>query len=1679
MDDVLDNHCKITAPKGYDNYEGPWKHDEYYDVVNARCGKHDCELEKCYKIEKQEGYFNSPDTYNYVSFASNMVWNVSDDVTTAGSNDTTIEALCVSKHNPASNIYCEPNLIPHCRNMFNDEVYYYDSNDSAWKTTYINRFMNSDGECEWRNTNRPYELVNYKSMKDKTFMVENPNATLTVYDERGPRCLLNSYDNFNYFDDKGNEFQLLQDKFKEFDNQTNSFVCLNGTKKKYGYSNVANGVPGFTCGWEDDTTCEECKPGKSHCYEFNANTREYSQKNFMKVVFDHDDNQASDSLCDEYLVKDSQLSTYTTYTAREISEDPRMIDSLIHINDTVGASSYTTTKDDTTQCVDTIPNDCSPQATVCHVMGSSLNADAKSVYMNQNVQLGSSVPFDNQVVQVEYNRRWAQDGTSCEYCMVDSSKECIPTTLSTSLPTCLTKDQVTCPAGLKTVEIGFSKFCDYCDVSEYYDAATTTCKPLIGCDAGQYFNPFTNISDTFKLYNNETNTEITDNTNNSVVSKSTFDNKKFSYLQNNTTTQCTRCDGVNEYMDADDGHTNFECSTCRLQNDITQIMTTDVNKTSCTACVQADVEQVNPNPKYVVIDSDMERTCETCPSLSPDDLHKEISSIAAMSHSDRTGKCYRKCVKNRRFDNMILVGGNKDYNGGSPAGYELCDYTCDANYQHTENGCEICPVGTDNTINGNTCTPCAIGTYNHRPGEACKPCPSPGISDVMHGQNVSTLNDGSTSKNDCTIQCKGSSSQTAAYENNRYVLGSCPDEVCTIAGKYTKSAFDGKDMDRGYTLSPVTGTKNSSMDPNNCHTTEQNVVDGCDSGYQPFVSGNKNACCKSGLDYNASTNTCDCKDMSYYRSINAFGINTQHVETVSYNIAHKQCLPDTCKGDLALDNTSGIPSCVLSCSDTEYKTESTSSCTLCPVVTNALTMRTIGDKNSESDCVVQECNVGYHISPNNRSCIESTSPCDSYELITNPHVFDFMSHDAINPSTSSIKNGSLPKYYEKISTETTDCPDTDPESSCPFNSRIPVNNSREEIYNCCDTVDHTYHSTRSYSEINTNGEIINATVSGSSPSKSACCPVATELKVSKVPTTGQEFYGCCTVDKKLYVLNDETHCCPTPETAQNGKQYFVDENSTCSFTCKPGYYKDGSECSMMTTCPETVQEIMRISDGAAYSVNEKGAHIIYNSNVENTTLSGGTCPTDNSDIATYINTPSRCINFAQTGYTHDDTYAKECCADDTAIFDSDLDKCTIACVGNYFEWTKDGNIGDDTITYTKTPITGTRVAYANGQYSCPDEDLSGEVIPPESIDDYLRTETTDVVMFQKTIQLTCYQKNTMVNTGTQNTDYYDKKVIDVVDGNCGGDGDDGWTDDIASICNEDNLHDIGQVGVQGHPLVACCLVSDAIFDPVIDPYKCVDPVIECSNTWSSTTTGSLTTHTLSTDCPGGSSPTISTSGTCTAPSGNSPVYCCPDGKEPTPDDNSDPTTYTCVDPPTCVDKWSTSRGDNGLMIYSKISPCQIDSSTGILEADIPDTCSNKTDNKFYCCPDNGTILIPDNSNDPTKYTCEYPVCEDYYTLYTSENIYTYTKSDNLTDGTCPEGHSLPNNNMDCSPRDQSIVYCCTDVDHQISLNNDTYTCGVPEYEWSTKIKPMRYQGYDEDTTLYHLIDSVLNDKLIL
>lgn len=1236
MDDVLDKHCLDT--QGLTDY----------DWTNKECTVYDCPREKCHTLKKDLYYSTNPDAYYYVENNDRKVWVKKDD-DKPGS--------CITKHNPDSNIFCEPNSVPTCERKFmvDKSAYAFNSSTGVWEEKRINYIMNSNGDCVLRDVNQPFKSV---QLKNKNFeLLEGSLTNDVVYlDTPGRDCRL-KYDGLGkyYYDDSVSpEFRVDMKNFKSFNPRTNEFICENNSRKKYGHTDSN----GFECGWIDgEPDCGSCKKRRgTSCYVFNSNDRLYEKRNFIQTYFNHDLDDATSLKCDTYLVnpeKNDQFDNenFGSLFLDDLSE--RKIDQYVLQKSQPYVISEATFTSNIHCSKDVNPDQCIDDKKTCTVIGSELSESVKSQLSFYSAGDPNIFNIDNRFVDVNYKRRWNASGSACEYCIVHNGK-IIEDSCTESEPCAGSLQTFKCPVGKKldVDSTGFEKYCVPCESHEYYDDTESNCKLLNGCTKGYYFNPFDTVSDAFRLYDIDKKQTITDNSASveNRVDKISYENYKYAFLNNNDTMQCTSCPD-NHYQN-NVNSTSLECKECTGTDDFGNIHYVDAQN-NCVGCVRPGVEYKGNNPKYVKYENGgIKKTCPVCPTLT--DRQYPDQKVVSLTLDDGTdGKCFRDCQYSANIENGFINESNKKEYDNETSKYPPCNIRCtDNHYIDTlTNTCKKCPIGQENTTNptATSCTPCPEATYNDVPGGSCKSCPVPLQTQLR--DNLISSPEGSTSIESCSIKCEGHDTRVG-YDGVGYKLYDCPADECLLG-------YDKQAINAGHKIVSVNGVQNSSTTglceqlPGGA-SIDPGQDNECDAGYVPYKTETFVAeptvetfettyCCKSDMTYDTSTSACVCKPKAFFDADQSIPMNMKkHVATYAYspfsNKCESTCVPNASK------NYYG--ECIMNCASDEYVNMSNSTCVKCPPAPNATTMKIKSGASGENvdDCEPETCDPNFSLTYNNilkkNECIEKESDCTFYSKQA-PHNLDgvhYNNYVYIQDDDSYRKNMNAieqPMYLKKNS-----------ESLKPSKCAT-MNNDIQLCTNYSDS-DSSHYSFKRATEnmilCCQNGNELQV-VNGSGKKYSLCCPSGTKIAIKNHNSV--DYVDCCSTNTALVVSPDgsKTNCCPSSTST---KVYGVDNTTgECTLTCIDGELnQDGTDCIPYIDCPSSIYV-----KGPTDPVN--GYHEWESSNVPHSTLE---CPIqetlDGESLQYWYDNGKRC-DYVSNRYI--------CCEDQNATYDRNTRKCKKIC----------------------------------------------------------------------------------------------------------------------------------------------------------------------------------------------------------------------------------------------------------------------------------------------------------------------------------------------------------------------------------------------------------------------------------
>lgn len=1260
MDDVLDQYC-LKEGNG-NNYEGPWGNSGY--TGPARCGRYRCPKESCSVLEPELGRFNNPNAFSYVTKYENQVWSSNDE----GSFE------CRTKHNPESNIYCEPNQPPQCdKLLFDQRAYRFNSDLNQWEERYVNYVMNSNNQCEFRDVNQPFDIVKLHNERN-VLQHGDASTSITYYTTIPTDCSL-TFDRFEnyYYDSQGNTIRM-GDEFERFNSRTNEFVCKNGSRRTYGFSNTPGTSPGFSCGWLDNNDCSGCdNKRKPSCYVFDSNIRSYSKRNFLQTFYNHDMNDATVEICDTYLVNPSKNDMFDrlnsgrpTFTDDMLDDDTK--NDLLY-TDSAPTGTFVITESNfvtTNNCrYDVVPDQCDNQTTNIYQLGMNMNSNVLEYYKTEERMSGyvpdtDYYPITNKLINLSYKRRWDATGSNCEYCVVNESGLIIDGSCESNLPI----SQSECPTGTQLNTLGFDRYCSFCAADEYFDSSINRCKPLNGCDEGYYFNPFSNIDNSFQLKRNENGSVIIDSDNS--INKDNYEAYKYTFLNNNTSNQCTLC-GPNTYMNQFQ-HVNLECNTCERMNPEGYLQVVDNNR--CEECVISNrdiVDNYNNRPKYIKYDNG-DRTCESCPELT----NPQYSGQKVIAHSTDTdnddGKCYRQCLNNTRGFNNARIDDttNKEYDTTTNS-YPLCEITCPANYVKMNNICEACPAGQE-SMDSITCTPCDSGMYNPTAGNSCVSCPNR-VQDIPTNEKSSSL--GSSNINQCMSKCTSPHTGCnvpfiGSVYSGFYNFDTCPLEKCP-SGLYDREPLSSGRG--GYSIREVQGDINNTIG-GFCEVSPSSYDRGqnedCESGetqietfvVEPFGT---TYCCPNEMTYSTTTNQCECKPVNFFTRQLLMN-QTTHISTTSpytYNSINNRCQPH-CNGNAQLNADNY---CELICNRNEYASNSV--CTSCPLAPNAAAMTTPPNMNRDAtidDCMIMSCSNNYTLSDG--VCVENTSSCSYYEPVINPSTINFTgNYRAIDEdaNTFSISSGiSQPSYHRKIS-------DTLTASEC---TTKQASSSLNNCYN--EGTDLTHKSIKQIDPSNVmccgneTDDLSNGSFLSEGTKKySVCCPNNQVARTTE--QSSKKYIGCCPSDSNLYANSSgNSKCCPI---SNSDKTYYLNNSNVCDFSCSDGE-KIGDACVPYNgSCPPKV-----FMKDVGYGTDQRGRVRYYESNIPQTT--DVSCPTGDIEQRDLILKQ----NQSQCEFVYDSYY---CCEDSNARYNGTT--CVKSCSSyNIYETQEQRNSRLGSVSYSET-----------------------------------------------------------------------------------------------------------------------------------------------------------------------------------------------------------------------------------------------------------------------------------------------------------------------------------------------------------------------------------------------------------
>jgi hypothetical protein len=785
MDGVLDKYCKDTTSDSsmplnnyiYDSW-GQSRDDE-----EAVCSLYGCPLEECYTLQRKP--FNSLPNFNeyeYIKTADEQKQVFNDEGNISG---------CTTKHNPSSNIYCTDELPENafCRTL-EDEIfgpysaYKFNTTYKFWETKYFNNFLDSNGNCYERDADT-FERV-YIHREDGPFTGDSGGVPV-YYTKKGPECYLDQLDPLKMFQqDKSSDpitklprgITYLELSTSNIDyknhmkfNNKSFFSCPDQSYAKYTHIDDT----GFNCGIKD--ACDpatKCINRKYKCYDFDPQSRTYSEKNYYKTYFDHDNN---DITADECRIYEVNLDTTNKKKLWESGSTVKLNNFLKFPSETnlepeVRTVSAEFINDCESRAID--PNKCSASFEdnfICFMNGQDL-LDLQAWYINPTLSLEK---FDDRLVrkhspdlevlqftdiyqdtindlknvvhkftnnlynkyvrnldpnsffEISWKKMFDETGQNCVYCIIDPQNDsCIfenytvrvGTQLKTikynyifeNVPQCI---PTTCPLGFELNE-------ERNDLGQIFKMS---CSP---CAKNQYYNLDTSNCEMLPGCNKGYTFDAFENIDNNKLNLLVKTNQKWDKLPRTSWDRIEPSEYVllhsstisdNEYCSKCSGNTyqsvDGSLSKCEIcQNSFSKTYTVDENNTACTKCSESD--KINTfNPSIAIMEGD-KRVCKECPKMSRDNDQNNVARVYSQNNN-----CYYACANNKTYgdSNEKIINDESGRISQSGYGYEA-RYKLDYSYETNS-----FLYSTNNTINDALCKfECADGWTKSQDESSCIKC---------------------------------------------------------------------------------------------------------------------------------------------------------------------------------------------------------------------------------------------------------------------------------------------------------------------------------------------------------------------------------------------------------------------------------------------------------------------------------------------------------------------------------------------------------------------------------------------------------------------------------------------------------------------------------------------------------------------------------------------------------------------------------------------------------------------------------------------------------------------------------------------------------------------------------------------------------------------------------------------
>lgn len=1030
MDEVLDYYCSTTQGKG--NYIGYWDGTD-----TPRCIPLTCETEICHTLKKETLYPGIDHLYKYE--------------TTNEEKLLQLDGSCLSKANPDSNIMCGFSNPPTCplnpTSGSNIVAYVYDPLQN-WLRKECRYMFDSNGQCVLRDAQNPFNEVKIVDLNSPTTVVHgDPSATITYYDQSGPRCDL-SWDGSVLMDDAGNVIDVEANnldpsnpKYNHPSGAENYALCENQQALAYVHPTDSEGM---FCEFAGD--CDTCDYNKESCYVFDSTNRKYDRKNFIHTFLDQTpDNGIDTQTCGTYLVNSNISNTQFDSTDFSGYDQPELYDILNH-NDQIRTNA------DVDNCAMTKGAECdSNNKHQCRLY----NSDTRDFYYK------------------EYKQIYDSTGNGCEYCPVNDCDGFANTKSNTDCP------NVVCPVGMKISvdNQGVAQNCSPCvNTTHFYDTTQEMCIPFSQCDAGQYISNTIlsniHVDDSTHVHSTFSHEFITSNDDSNIVSLSDYTCEACPVNTITTTfnrsLECIPCDkgwytsnvGSIECLPCPDGSYRsngmLSCVACPAKhvplvtkegcrNCSAEFKKPNSSKTDCVECGNGKTFNVATSNCRDLCDNSNYWNVNTCSPI-PGGKYKIVDTTNSLATFDVLSNCQPGFYRSNGMPGLACtpcpIGANSAEGASECTTCAVNAYwngtncvACDSNNQiinFFKNGCEMCPVSENKTNNADhTACVCKDEYHTHSISKVCVKCGNHQYWEVS-SYSCTECPEGRVGSNQVGSQYCDNCPENTYRSNGMIVCEACPSGSYSVEGSRecttceTNQYWDSNSGICERCPNGQVGTGGVGID--SCEPCPRHSVrDGLDMlecspcetrrGFYTETEG-ASSCefCGHGVPYDRINEECGVDQCAGSTLTTGYNIVTGSIFCIdcldSGKIADK--VNNVCVS--CMDNATAQSNNTCVCDDGYFMSADGSNCVYCGPDSNAQGMYWSGD-----DC--EFCSPGqYSTITGCGTCGTDAivNPSNRTECICNKPNYH-LSDDGINCFTCDNSNGF---FHDTVSNSCSNCPPT-------------------------------------------------------------------------------------------------------------------------------------------------------------------------------------------------------------------------------------------------------------------------------------------------------------------------------------------------------------------------------------------------------------------------------------------------------------------------------------------------------------------------------------------------------------------------------------------------------------------------------------------------------------------------------